>query len=111
MFGRRSAAPNGGVEAVPVFGVDPHGEAMFHSITAGGIGGLTAPRAVIDAHRSNWHGWTAAPQRFRGAVNVVGGGRAVIPKTTSLHQERGSSVAPDVVQSIFESRASMGRFE
>jgi hypothetical protein len=111
MFRRPDAAPNATVQAVPVFTVDPHGESMFAGILAGTLGSIAGPRAVIDANRSNWHGWTKAPQRFRGAVNVVGGGRAVTSPVTSLHQERGTSAAPDVVQQIFESRGSLGRFE
>ena len=111
MFRRPDAAPNATVQSVPVFGVDPHGEAMFAGILAGTLGTLAGARPVIDASHSRWHGWTKAPQKFRGAVNVVGGGRAVVSPVTSLHQERGSAVAPDVIQQIFEQRASTGRFE
>jgi len=106
---RREVAPNGTVEAVPVYGTDPHGAAMFHGILNGTLGSLGA-RPVIDADRAPWHGWTQAPQGFRGALGV-GGGRPVVSPVTTIDQERGTSVAPDVIQQIFESRAAAGRFE
>lgn len=109
LFRRPVAPSNDSVEAVPVFGVDPHGAAMFAGITNGNLGHL-GERPVIDAGRSPWHGWTQAPQAFRGALGV-GGGRPVVSPVTTLDQERGASVAPDVIQQIFEQRARAGRFE
>lgn len=106
---RGAAAANHTVQAVPVFTTDPHGVAMFHGILNGTLGTL-GERPVIDASRSAWHGWTMAPQAFRGALGV-GGGRPVVPPSSRLDQQQGSSVAPDVIQQIFESRASAGRFE
>ena len=107
---RRPSAPsNDSVEAVPVFTTDPHGAAMFHGILNGTLGDL-GRRPVIDADRRAWHGWTQAPQEFRGALGV-GGGRPVVSPVTTIDQERGASVAPDVIQQIFESRAAAGRFE
>jgi hypothetical protein len=110
MLGRKpAAAPNDTVVAVPVFTTDPHGAAMFHGILNGTLGHL-GERPVIDAARSPWHGWTQAPQAFRGALGV-GGGRPVVTPGTRLDQAQGQAVAPDVIQQIFESRASTGRFE
>lgn len=109
LLGRGAAAPNGTVEAVPVFTTDPHGAAMFHGILNGTLGTLGG-RPVVDVSRSPWHGWTVAPQAFRGALGL-GGGRPVVPPSSRLDQQQGSSVAPDVIQQIFESRASSGRFE
>ena len=109
---RRQAAtpPNDTVQAVPVFTTDPIGAAMFAGIVNGTLGHL-GERPVIDAGRGpRWHGWTKAPQEFRGALGV-GGARPVVSPVTTIDQERGASVAPDVIQQIFEQRASAGRFE
>ena len=106
---RPEAAPNDTVVAVPVFTTDPHGAAMFHGIVNGTLGHL-GQRPVIDAERHAWHGWTRAPQDFRGALGV-GGGRPVVSPVTTIDQERGASASPDVIQQIFESRAAAGRFE
>lgn len=106
---RPETAPNDTVQAVPVFTTDPHGAAMFHGILNGNLGHL-GDRPVIDATRSPWHGWTRSPQSFRGALGV-GGGRPNVDPVTTIDQERGASVAPDVIQQIFEQRASAGRFE
>lgn len=106
---RVDSAPNATVQAVPVFTSDPHGESMFAGILAGNLGHLGA-RPVLDANRNAWHGWTKAPQGFRGALGV-GGGRPVVAPSTRLEQQSGSAVAPDVIQQIFETRASAGRFE
>lgn len=110
MLGRRPvAAPNDTVQAVPVFTTDPHGAAMFAGIVNGTLGHL-GERPVIDASRNPWHGWTRSPQSFRGALGV-GGGRPVVVPGARLDQAQGASVAPDVIQQIFESRAATGRFE
>jgi len=106
---RPHAAPNDTVQAVPVFTTDPHGAAMFAGIVNGNLGHL-GERPVIDAARNPWHGWTKPPQDFRGALGV-GGGRPTVPPYTTIDQERGASASPDVVQRIFEDRASAGRFE
>ena len=106
---RPAAAPNDTVVAVPVFTTDPHGAAMFAGIVNGNLGNL-GRRPVIDAVRDPWHGWTQAPQGFRGALGV-GGGRPVVSPVTTIDQERGARVAPDVIQQILESRAAAGRFE
>lgn len=106
---RPESAANDTVQAVPVFTTDPHGVAMFHGILNGTLGHL-GERPVIDAGRSPWHGWTKAPQEFRGALGV-GGGRPTVPPYSTIDQERGASVAPDVIQQIFEQRAGAGRFE
>lgn len=108
-FRRPAAAPNDTVQAVPVFTTDPHGAAMFHGILNGTLGHL-GERPVIDADRDPWHGWTKAPQEFRGALGL-GGGQPTVDLVTTIDQERGASVAPDVIQQIFESRAAAGRFE
>lgn len=110
LFRQADAPTNATVQAVPVYTTDPHGEAMFAGILAGTLGHLSGGRAVIDSNRRAWHGWTKAPQGFRGALGG-GGGRPVVPPTSRLDQQQGSTTAPDVVQQIFESRASAGRFE
>lgn len=107
MLGRRrpSAPANDAVVVVPVFTPDPHGAAMFAGSLAGGLGG---GRAVIDSRVSAaWHGPTQSPQQFRGAGGL-GGGRPVVPRGTTLDQERG--MAADSVQSIFEQRTAARRF-
>lgn len=116
MLGRRRppatvTAPSNESEAlVPVFTPDPHGAAMFAGIVNGNLGHL-GRRPVIDASGESWHGWTAAPQAFKGAVGVIGGSRPVVPPDPRLDQTRGAQVAPDPVQSIFEERMAARRFE
>jgi len=113
MFGRRPVTPpNESHETVPVFTTDPHGAAMFAGIVNGTLGHLGA-RPVIDTGRSPWHGWTAAPQSYRGAAFLGrggngGGGRPVVGEGPRLDQERG--VVADPIQSIFEQRMTARRF-
>lgn len=115
MLGRRPrtvTAPSNDSEAlVPVYTPDPHGAAMFAGVVNGTLGHLGS-RPIIDCSSSGgaWHGWTAAPQAFKGALGV-GGGRPVVPSSTRLDQTRGAQVAPDPIQSIFEERMAARRFE
>lgn len=115
MLGRRprtvETPSNESIAAVPVFTPDPHGAAMFAGVVNGTLGHLGG-RPVLDASRdAAWHGWTAQPQGFRGAAAASGGGRPVVVPSTRLDQARGSSLAPDAVQTVFEQRMAAGRFE
>jgi N-formylglutamate amidohydrolase len=104
---RRDATANDSIVSVPVYTPDPHGAAMFAGVNNGTLGHLNGPRAVIDANRSPWHGWTQAPQRTTGAANI-GAGRPSVPEGTRLDQERSSGSDP--IQSIFEQRMAARRF-
>lgn len=104
---RHTAGTNESIEAVPVFGLDPHGAAMFAGITNGTLGHL-GTRPVIDAQRAPWHGWTAPPQAMRGAGNI-GAGRAIAGPGPRLDQERGT-LAPDSIQTLFQDRMTSRRF-
>lgn len=108
MLGARpTSGTNESIVPVPVFGLDPHGAAMFAGINNATAGHLNGPRPVIDANRAPWHGWTAPPQRTTGAANL-GGGRPVVPEGPRLDQER--SLAADPIQAIFEQRMTARRF-
>jgi hypothetical protein len=99
-LGRRPSAPtNEEHVTVPVYGLDPHGAALFAGVVNGTLGAL-GRRPVIDASGPRWHGWTAAPQLMRGAGNI-GGGRPRVPAGSTLDQERSSA---DSIQSAFEQR-------
>jgi hypothetical protein len=106
MLRRRPTAPsNESTAVIPVYGVDPHGAAMFAGVVNGTLGHLGV-RPVIDARGESWHGWTKGMQRMTGAANL-GAGRPVIPSTTRLDQERGQIVG-DPIRAAFEQRVSGG---
>lgn len=111
MFGRRPAADsNASVAVVPVFGVDPHGAAIFAGAVNGTLGALGS-RVVMDTRSTAWHGWTQSPQSFRTNANITGAnsGRPSVPTTTFLDQSR-SSAQLSPVQALMESRAARGRY-
>jgi hypothetical protein len=113
MLGRRPrtvTAPSNDTEAlVPVYTPDPHGAALFAGVVNGNLGHLGGRPVISRSSSETWHGWTAAPQAFKGALGV-GAGRPVVPPSTRLDQTRGAQVAPDPIQSIFEERMNARRF-
>jgi hypothetical protein len=113
MFGRRPAADsNESVAVVPVFGVDPHGAAIFAGAVNGTLGALGS-RVVMDTRSNAWHGWTQSPQSFRAAGTVTGTARAAgtprVDTTTFLDQSR-SSAQMSPTQALMEARAARGRY-
>lgn len=97
---------NLGEAVVPVFGVDPHGAAMFAGAVNGTLGQLGS-RLVMDTRGPAWHGWTQSPQDFRGALGV-GGGRPSVSLHTTFDQEQGTDLGNPLYQSLAE-RAASGR--
>ena len=108
-MGRRrdvTSEDNFGEALVPVFGVDPHGAAMFGAITNHGVGQLGS-RVVMDTRGPAWHGWTQSTQDFRGALGV-GGGRPSVSTHSRFDQEQGSDLGNPLYQALAE-RAASGR--
>lgn len=110
MFRARTTPSNEELVAVPVFGVDPHGAAIFTGAVNGTVGRLGS-RVVIDPNDAPWHGWTQQPQRFKGAGNLGAnpGGRPVVDPVTNLDEAR-SSAALSPMQALMEQRAARGLY-
>lgn len=105
MTRREVAETNLTEQVVPVFGVDPRGAAIFAAAVAST--GVGSGRVPIDAHDTPWHGWTKAPQLFRGA-GYLGAARPLAPNPQTIDQSR-SAVQLSPAEQLLEERASSGR--
>ena len=111
MFGlSKKPASNETVEAVPVFGVDPNGAALFHGLTNQIAAHLNTARPVMDlTHDGDFGGWAPAQQQMAGLAWLGGGGSA--PRTpTGETFSQGAFQEWSPAERIFLQRMQEGRY-